>query len=88
MMKFNIGTPREATGPHGRPRDPMGGHETQREATGPNAGTRFFGCAPQLIHYQDRQDPYRASSVWGIRFEENLRSCIQKIVKVATLPNL
>ena len=45
MMKFNIGTP--------------------REATGPNAGTRFFGCPPQLIHYQDRQDPYRASSVWG-----------------------
>ena len=48
--------------------DPTGGHGTQREATGPNAGTRFFGCAPQLIHYQDRQDPYRASSVWGIKY--------------------
>ena len=27
MMKFNIGTPREATGPHGRPRDPTPGHQ-------------------------------------------------------------
>ena len=45
--------------------DPTGGHGTQREATGPNAAARFFGCPPQLIHYPDRQDPYRASSVWG-----------------------
>ena len=60
------GTPREATGPHGRPRDPTGGHGTPREATGPHAGTRFFGYPPQLIHYQHRQDPYRASSVWEI----------------------
>ena len=46
--------------------DPTGGHGTQREATRHNAGTRSFGCTPQLIHYQHRQDPYRASSVLGI----------------------
>ena len=46
------GTPREATGPNGRPRDPTPGHSKS-------------ACQAQLIHYQDRQDPYRASSVWG-----------------------
>ena len=56
------GTPREAMGPHG---SPTGGHGTPREATGPHAGVLEIGREAQPIHYQHRQDPYRASSVWG-----------------------